>query len=118
MATKPLPPNSCNFAINAPRAWRLEVGKIAHDLGLSVGEYLRRAAEAYSPSPETRRRLVEIRNNAAKGFVCVALLAGFGLQLATRAGDAVRGASSVRVVRTLKGGRRLDGFMGEEAFAA
>jgi len=107
MATKPIPPGSCNFAINVPRAWRLTLGKAAHARGLSLGELLKRAAEDYlRDEPATARRLTEIRLSAAKLAVVIALLAGIGAQWVSHAKGALRArTASVRVV---KGQRRSE----------
>ncbi len=64
MATRPIPPGTVNLAINMPRQFRLDVGKLAHIEGKSIGalvrellaERIQRAARLVDqPEPQKER---------------------------------------------------------------
>lgn len=119
--TKALPEGTVNTTLNMSREERLHLGKTAHDLGLSLAGLLRACLAHGLPrlSEDAGRRLIEIRNETAKVGLALCLLAGLAAQWFTGAGHDVARVrtASVRVVRTVKGGRRMDGFLAEEAFA-
>lgn len=41
MATRPIPPGTVNVAVNMPRSFRLDVGKLAYVEGKSIGQLVR-----------------------------------------------------------------------------
>ncbi len=41
MATRPIPTGTVNLSVNLPRAFRLDVGKLAHTEGKSIGQLVR-----------------------------------------------------------------------------
>ena len=60
MATRPIPPGTVNLAINMPRQFRLDVGKLAHIEGKSIGALVRellaeRTRLVDQPEPQKER---------------------------------------------------------------
>lgn len=106
MATKPLPPGTCNFPVNLPVDLRRDAGRLAYAADKSLGAWLREMVAQQVSDAYSKGRLVD---RSAQRSLELGMSIAFAAGLGFVAAAALSGDSEPRTFR--RPGRRRDNIV-------